>query len=413
VTGSTTALLPNGATNTAYDVNDRIVGHTYDLDGNETTVNGQAAGYDFENHLVSLGSVASYVYDADGNRVNVSSGGATTSYAVDTSLPYASVIEEYAGTSAAPSARYDYGDDLVRMDRGSGVYYYIYDGLGSTRQLVNASGAVTDSYGYSAFGELASHTGTTVNPFLFNAQQFDQASGDYYLRARYYNQNNGRFISQDPYGGSNEDPISLHRYLYASVDPVNRVDPSGRDDLAEVTVATTESIALDGAEAGATQGAKATAETVAENESLSAETTVENVEEAEVDPTTEEDGQIEQTNETMSDFSRQYQQQITGLKPGEVYRYKGIKFDGFKDGKLLDAKGKYAQFLVKGTTRFKPFFNPDEEFVSSALRQTAAVGGKTPIVWHFAEESVVEAVKVLFAQNGVSGIDVVFTAPLF
>ena len=139
------------------------------------------------------------------------------------------MVEEYSGTSTTPSARYDYGDDLVRMDRG-GIYYYIYDGLGSTRQLVNTSGTVTDSYGYSAFGEMASHTGTTANPFLFNAQQFDSASGDYYLRARYYDQGNGRFISQDPYAGDNEDPISLHRYLYASSNPVNRVDPSGQDD---------------------------------------------------------------------------------------------------------------------------------------------------------------------------------------
>ena len=228
VSGSTTALLPNGATNTAYDVNDRIVGHTYDLDGNETTVNGQAASYDFENHLVSLGSVASYVYDANGNRYSAANLGTTTSYVVDTSLAYASVVEEYSGTATAPSARYDYGDDLVRMDRG-GVYYYLYDGLGSTRQLMNTVGAVTDTWGYSAFGELASHTGTTANPFLFNAQQFDQASGVYYLRARYYDQSIGRFISQDPYGGDSQDPVSLHRYLYANVDPLKYVDPSGQD----------------------------------------------------------------------------------------------------------------------------------------------------------------------------------------
>ena len=68
-----------------------------------------------------------------------------------------------------------------------------------------------------------------MNPFLFNAQQFDQASGDYYLRARYYDQSNGRFISQDPFGGNGEDPITLHRYLYAGSDPVNIIDPSGRD----------------------------------------------------------------------------------------------------------------------------------------------------------------------------------------
>ena len=249
MTGSTTALLTNGPTNTAYDANDRIIGHTYDANGSETTVNGQLAGYDFENHLVSLGSVAGYVYDADGNRYSVSNVGTTTSYTVDTSLPYASVVEEYSNGSLA--ARYDYGDDLVRMDRGSGVYYYIYDGLGSTRQLVSTSGTVTDSYGYSAFGELASHTGSTINPFLFNAQQFDGASGDYYLRARYYDQSNGRFISQDPFGGFDADPTTLHRYLYANNDPMDRFDPTGRFTEGEVTLASGQSQVFDAISSGA------------------------------------------------------------------------------------------------------------------------------------------------------------------
>ena len=152
---------------------------------------------------------------------------------MDTSLPYASVVEEYTGASTTPSARYDYGDDLVRMDRG-GVYYYIYDGLGSTRQLVNTAGAVTDAWGYSAFGELASHTGSTVNSFLFNAQQFDQASGNSYLRARYYDQSNGRFVSQDPLQGVERTPVTLHRYLYANNEPTDRIDPGGQEnDLIE------------------------------------------------------------------------------------------------------------------------------------------------------------------------------------
>ncbi len=122
------------------------------------------------------------------------------------------------------------------MDRGSGVYYYIYDGLGSTRQLVNTGGTVTDTWGYSAFGELASHTGSTVNSFLFNAQQFDQPAGTYFLRARYYDQSNGRFLSQDPFGWNDEDPISLHRYLYANNDAVNNTDPSGNETLVGLSI---------------------------------------------------------------------------------------------------------------------------------------------------------------------------------
>jgi len=227
VSGSTTAALVNGQTISTYDANDRLTtpGHSYDADGNETTVNGQAASYDFENHLIGLSGGTTYTYDADGSRVGATTGGAAASYLVDTSLPYASVVEEYSGSTLA--ARYDYGDDLVRMDRAGGVYYYLYDGLGSTRQLVGTNGSVTDSYYYDGFGTGLTRTGSTVNPFLFNAQQFDTASGDYYLRARYYDPTSGRFLSQDPYSGSNDDPISLHRYLYADADPINIVDPSG------------------------------------------------------------------------------------------------------------------------------------------------------------------------------------------
>jgi len=60
---------------------------------------------------------------------------------------------------------------------------------------------------------------------------------NYYLRARYYDQSNGRFISQDPFGGSDYDPVSLHRYLYAGIDPTNRVDPTGEDPEADTLAA--------------------------------------------------------------------------------------------------------------------------------------------------------------------------------
>jgi RHS repeat-associated protein len=51
--------------------------------------------------------------------------------------------------------------------------------------------------------------------------------------ARYYNPNTGRFLSRDPNEGNAYDPKALHKYLYASGDPVNRIDPLGRADLFE------------------------------------------------------------------------------------------------------------------------------------------------------------------------------------
>jgi len=49
----------------------------------------------------------------------------------------------------------------------------------------------------------------------------------YYLRARYYNPQNGRFNRIDPFSGNYSDPQSLHKYLYCHANPINAIDPSG------------------------------------------------------------------------------------------------------------------------------------------------------------------------------------------
>jgi RHS repeat-associated protein len=64
--------------------------------------------------------------------------------------------------------------------------------------------------------------------------QFYAGTASDELEARYYNSNFGRFWSPDPKGvraAHPRRPISWNRYIYASDDPVNRVDPSGRDDF--------------------------------------------------------------------------------------------------------------------------------------------------------------------------------------
>jgi RHS repeat-associated protein len=48
--------------------------------------------------------------------------------------------------------------------------------------------------------------------------------------ARYYNPATGRFLSRDPLDGQFWNPKTLHKYLYASGDPVNGIDPTGRGD---------------------------------------------------------------------------------------------------------------------------------------------------------------------------------------
>ncbi|XCN75437.1 MAG: RHS repeat-associated core domain-containing protein [Candidatus Electrothrix aestuarii] len=114
--------------------------------------------------------------------------------------------------------------------------YYLYDGQLSSRQLVNSSGAVTDSYDYDAFGNLLNSSGSTENDFLYTGEQFDPNAGFYYLRARYYDQASGRFTSVDPYTGRMHEPMTLRRYLYAGDNPVMMVDPSGMLTIAGLNV---------------------------------------------------------------------------------------------------------------------------------------------------------------------------------
>ena len=65
-------------------------------------------------------------------------------------------------------------------------------------------------------------------PPLYCAEQYDSDLGLYYLRARYYNPLTGRFLSRDPANGRLTEPATLHKYMYASGDPVNAIDPTGR-----------------------------------------------------------------------------------------------------------------------------------------------------------------------------------------
>ncbi|MEQ1922235.1 MAG: discoidin domain-containing protein [Pyrinomonadaceae bacterium] len=128
-----------------------------------------------------------------------------------------------------------YGLDLISQRIvGGAVSFYCYDGHGSVRNLTNGVGTVTDSYNFDAFGNLIYQAGTTNNSYLFAGEQFDADLRLYYNRARYLDVQTGRFISHDTYEGNQFEPISLHKYLYANADPVNKLDPTGKFSVSEL-----------------------------------------------------------------------------------------------------------------------------------------------------------------------------------
>ena len=178
----------------------------------------------------------------DQNRVAKTVNGVTTQYLVEddvnpTGLPQ--VLEETV--NGIVQREYTYGLQRIsesQMVNGAWTTsFYGYDGAGSVQQLTNSSGVVTDEYEYDAFGNSFTKVGTTPNNYLYRGEQFDSDLGLYYLRARYYNLQTGRFLSRDPEDGKFWVPKTLHKYLYADGDPVNLEDPSGDATLTQYITA--------------------------------------------------------------------------------------------------------------------------------------------------------------------------------
>ena len=237
-----------------YNADDQVSSESYDANGNTTrTANGNSYTYDSQNHMTQMtngSTVINLIYDAFGNRVaktvtnTATHASLTTQYLVEddvnpTGLPQ--VIEELSGPIGAGvvTRTYTYGlqrisQNLSPTTSGNSTWtpsFYVYDGAGSVRELTDSNLKVTDEYEYDAYGNSFTKSGATPNNYLYRGEQYDSDLALYYLRARYYNPATGRFMSRDPEEGKIKIPASLHKYLYASSDPINRSDPRGRSDV--------------------------------------------------------------------------------------------------------------------------------------------------------------------------------------
>ncbi|MBQ7935199.1 MAG: RHS repeat-associated core domain-containing protein, partial [Clostridia bacterium] len=100
---------------------------------------------------------------------------------------------------------------------------------GSTVALTDASGVITDTFEYDTYGKVASRTGTTTTPFLYNGRDgvMTESNGLYYMRARYYSPDLRRFINADIIPGELSNAVTLNRYAYANANPAMFIDPLG------------------------------------------------------------------------------------------------------------------------------------------------------------------------------------------
>jgi len=123
--------------------------------------------------------------------------------------------------------------DLDNQGNVTNKEWFVYDGLGSCRALVKPNAQGTEAvlvahYDYDVYGSVRTQSGSSSNKFKYVASighPTDEETGLIYMRARYYDLQVGRFVSEDP------ALDGLNWYWYADGNPVSNVDPSGKDAL--------------------------------------------------------------------------------------------------------------------------------------------------------------------------------------
>jgi RHS repeat-associated protein len=223
-----TGCITEGLSTSASGKN-QLSGISYDAAGNVTNDGiGNQPTYDAENRIATDAGFT-YSYDADGMRMEKSSGTSGTMYwpgpggamVAETDLT-GTVNEEYI---------YLNGQRIARVDRPSGtVHYYFSDTLGSAGVIADTSGSVQQRYFYYPYGGIVASIGSDSNHYKFTGKERDSESGLDNFGARYYGSALSRFMSADPVVITPErfyDPQQLNEYAYVRNNPTTLVDPTG------------------------------------------------------------------------------------------------------------------------------------------------------------------------------------------
>ena len=113
------------------------------------------------------------------------------------------------------------------------AYAYQYNLQGDIVALLNGAGNVVVSYAYDAWGAPIGKSGSmaetlgSVQPFRYRGYVFDEETGLYYLRSRYYNAERCRFVNGDKQIGCGKNIIEKNINAYCNNNPANFVDYNG------------------------------------------------------------------------------------------------------------------------------------------------------------------------------------------
>ncbi|MFR2931581.1 MAG: RHS repeat-associated core domain-containing protein [Oscillospiraceae bacterium] len=114
------------------------------------------------------------------------------------------------------------------------TYYYILNLQGDVVQIIDEGGVLQAEYVYSPWGEVISAEGdlAEINPLRYRGYYYDSETGFYYLRSRYYDPENHRFINADTYASTDSsDAIACNMFAYCLGTPILLQDPDGKDSF--------------------------------------------------------------------------------------------------------------------------------------------------------------------------------------
>ena len=243
------------ADSTAESINISIIGESveqYGYYGNNTTVEeftyngfGQMTG------AIVDDKTAEYAYSPDGLRISKTVNGETTTHILDGSNVVADIKD-------GNISKYNRGRGLISIEQNGNKGYYTFNGHGDVIGIVDGAGTLTNKTQFYAFGsEIYQESTAFDNPFGYAGEYTDTESGNIYLRARYYNPNTGRFISEDTHwntrnmifgdnAGDNPVPSisaimqSVNLYGYCANNPMFFKDYTGNEIDSDKKVLTAE-----------------------------------------------------------------------------------------------------------------------------------------------------------------------------
>lgn len=206
-----------------------ITKYTYDVENQltdvEVTTDGKKTG---EQHNIYNGngqriSKTDIVIDGDNKKSN------TTCYFYEGSLLLYTTDDSGKKISQNVIGNQDNIIVGIRYSGGNQKeYFYAKDVQGSITNITDNTGACVQSYDYTDFGETAQRIATDFeNEICYTGGIYDELTGLYYLNARYYNPDEGVFLSQDTYRGTEKNAECWNLYAYCANNPINYVDPSG------------------------------------------------------------------------------------------------------------------------------------------------------------------------------------------